>query len=223
MDTIEKIGKTVEEAIEAALRALSATRDEVDIEIIDTGNKGFLGIGAKPAQVKATRKFDPERIAATFIKEMTTAMNLVVKVDIKSEDRNLYITLSGENMGILIGKRGQTLDAMQYLVSLAVNKGTAPYISVTLDSENYRGRRKEILEQLAMSLARKVKATKRPVTLEPMNTFERRVIHARLQNDKYVSTYSEGNEPYRNIVITPKRGGRDKQYNKERSKPERND
>jgi len=217
MDTVEKTGKTVEEAVEAALRTLEADRSEVDIEIIEVGAKGFLGIGSKLAQVKITRKFDPERIAAAFIKEMASAMNITVNVDTKSDERGMYVTLSGENMGILIGKRGQTLDAIQYLVSLAVNKGTAPYMSVTVDSENYRGRRKEILEQLAMSLARKVKSTRRSVTLEPMNTFERRIIHAKLQNDRQVSTYSEGADPYRNIVIAPKKRERDKDKDKNKA------
>jgi len=115
------------------------------------------------------------------------------------------IVLSGENMGILIGKRGQTLDSMQYLVSLAVNKGTAPFLSVTVDAENYRKRRKESLENLALNIARKVKATKRPVTLEPMSTYERRIIHAVLQGEKQIVTHSEGNDPYRNIVIAFKR------------------
>jgi len=113
-------------------------------------------------------------------------------------------------MGILIGKRGQTLDALQYLVSLAVNKGTAPYLNVHIDSENYRSRRKESLEKLALNIARKVKATKRSVTLEPMSTFERRIIHSVLQGDRGIATHSEGSEPYRNIVIAPKRHGHNK-------------
>ncbi|MCL2415856.1 MAG: protein jag [Defluviitaleaceae bacterium] len=209
MESIEKSGKTVEQAIEAALRALSATKEEVDIKTIDPGAKGFLGIGAKPARVLVSRKFDPERIAKTFIKEMGMAMNLIINIETRIEDRSLIITLSGENMGILIGKRGQTLDAIQLLVSLTVNKGTAPYISIVVDSENYRARRKETLEQLALSIARKVRETKRSVTLEPMNTFERRIIHAALQNDKLVSTYSEGTDPYRNIVIAPRKPQRE--------------
>ena len=122
----------------------------------------------------------------------------------KDEEKHLSIELKGDEMGVLIGKRGQTLDSLQYLVSLVVNKGSAPYISIILDTENYRQRRKETLESLAFNLAKKVKQTKKNVVLEPMNPYERRIIHASLQNDRYVTTYSEGEEPYRNVVITLK-------------------
>ena len=181
MDSVEKSAKTVDLAIEEALRALMVHRDEVDIQIIDAGAKGFIGLGARPAHVKVSIKHNPEKIAETFIKEM------------------------GMAMGILIGKRGQTLDSIQHLVSLAINKGKSPYINVVVDSENYRKRRKEILEHLAHNLAKKVKVTKKPVTLEPMNTSERRIIHSALQSDRQVATYSEGADPFRNIVIAPKK------------------
>ena len=135
---------------------------------------------------------------------MFIAMGLIVNVETKLKDRQLEIKISGDDMGIIIGKRGQTLDAVQYLVNLVVNKGTAPYISVTLDTENYRERRKETLETLAFNLAKKVKHTGKNVVLEPMNPYERRIIHSALQNDRYVTPYSEGDEPYRNVVITLK-------------------
>jgi len=202
---IEKTDKTVDLAVAAALKHLGVARDEVEVEIIDVGSKGFLGMGAKPAHVKVTVVHDPERVARDFVKEMTVAMGLLVETEIEIRDKAMEITLSGENMGILIGKRGQTLDALQYLISLAVNKGTAPYLSVVVDAENYRKRRKESLENLALNIARKVKATKRPVTLEPMSTHERRIIHAALQGDRQIITHSEGNDPYRNIVIAFKR------------------
>ena len=207
MNTIEKSAKTVELAVEEALKALSVARDEVDVEVIDAGSKGFIGLRAKPARVKVTVKYNPIQIAEHFLKEMGAAMNIAVDVKSSLSEKQLEITLSGDSMGILIGKRGQTLDALQYLVSLAVNKGTAPYLNVVVDSENYRKRRREILEQLAINLAKKVKSTKRPVTLEPMNTFERRIIHSALQGDRQISTHSEGTEPFRNIVIAPKRAG----------------
>ena len=121
-----------------------------------------------------------------------------------SEEKTVLVNLSGEDMGVLIGKRGQTLDSIQYLCSLVVNKGEDEYIRVKVDTENYRERRKETLETLARNISYKVKRTKRPVSLEPMNPYERRVIHAALQNDKYVVTRSEGVEPYRHIVISPK-------------------
>jgi len=205
LDFIEKSGKTVEIAVEEALKALSVSRDEADVTIIDAGAKGFMGLGAKPARVRASLKHNPERIAEAFIKEMGMAMGILIGVKSALSEKQLDITLTGDNMGILIGKRGQTLDAIQYLVSLAVNKGTAPYLNVVIDSENYRKRRKEILEHLAHNLAKKVRATRKPVTLEPMNTFERRIIHSALQGDRQVATYSEGADPFRNIVITPKR------------------
>ena len=121
------------------------------------------------------------------------------------KDKHLFMELTGDDMGILIGKRGQTLDALQYLVNLVVNKKSPYYISVMLDTENYRQRRRETLESLAFNLAKKVKHTRRNVVLEPMNPYERRIIHSALQNDRYVTTYSEGEEPYRNVVITLKR------------------
>jgi len=225
MDFIEKTAKTVDLAVEEALKTLGITRDEVDIEIIDAGTKGFIGLGAKPAHIKVFIKHDPEKIAETFVKEMGVAMGILIDVKTSLSEKQLDVVLSGENMGILIGKRGQTLDALQYLVSLAVNKGVAPYLNVVIDSENYRKRRREILEQLAHNLAKKVKITKRPVTLEPMNTFERRIIHSTLQNDRQVSTYSEGTDPFRNIVIAPKKSGNshynDRNYEKNYEKIER--
>jgi len=205
LDFVEKSAKTVEIAVEEALRSLSVSRDEVDVIIIDPGAKGFMGLGAKLARVRVSLKHNPERIAEAFIKEMGMAMGILIGVKSVLSEKQLDITLTGDNMGILIGKRGQTLDAIQYLVSLAVNKGTAPYLNVVIDSENYRKRRKEILEHLAHNLAKKVRATRKPVTLEPMNTFERRIIHSALQGDRQVATYSEGADPFRNIVITPKR------------------
>ena len=209
MDAIQKTGKTVDEAVALALGELGITKDEAEIEVIKEGSRGFLGMfGAKDAVVKVKKKFDPERTAKNFLKEMFIAMGLIVNVETKLKDRQLEIKISGDDMGIIIGKRGQTLDAVQYLVNLVVNKGTAPYISVTLDTENYRERRKETLETLAFNLAKKVKHTGKNVVLEPMNPYERRIIHSALQNDRYVTTYSEGDEPYRNVVITLKEKNR---------------
>ena len=209
MDAIQKTGKTVDEAVALALGELGITKDEAEIEVIEEGSRGFLGMfGAKDAVVKVKKKFDPERTAKNFLKEMFIAMGFIVNVETKLKDRQLEIKISGDDMGIIIGKRGQTLDAVQYLVNLVVNKGTAPYISVTLDTENYRERRKETLETLAFNLAKKVKHTGKNVVLEPMNPYERRIIHSALQNDRYVTTYSEGDEPYRNVVITLKEKNR---------------
>ena len=137
-----------------------------------------------------------------FLDKVFEAMDLKVDIKVEQTEEEINIELSGEEMGILIGKRGQTLDSLQYLTSLYVNKDSNDYVRVKLDTENYRSRRKDTLENLAKNLAYKVKRTKRPVVLEPMNPYERRIIHSALQNDKYVSTHSEGDEPFRKVVIT---------------------
>lgn len=206
MEEIRKSAKTVDDAIAAALAELGAAREEVDITVIDEGSKGFLGMfGSKDAVVLVKKNFNPEKEAETFLKEVFLSMGLIVKIKTEQKDKHLYIDLTGDDMGILIGKRGQTLDALQYLVNLVVNKKSPYYISVMLDTENYRQRRKETLESLAFNLAKKVKHTKRNVVLEPMNPYERRIIHAALQNDKYVTTRSEGEEPFRHVVIALKK------------------
>ena len=204
LDSIERSGKTVDDATNDALKFLRVSRDEIDVTVLDMGSKGILGFGSKPARVLVKIKFDPEKKAKQFLREVTAAMNLPLTVSTSLKDKQLLVNLTGDDMGILIGKRGQTLDSLQYLVNLVVNKGNAPYISVTLDTENYRQRRKETLESLAVNLAKKVKATHKNVVLEPMNPYERRIIHAALQNNRFVTTYSEGDEPFRNVVITPK-------------------
>ena len=145
--------------------------------------------------------------AIEFLSQIFDAMNLEVSITAayNEEEQEISLNLEGEDMGILIGKRGQTLDSLQYLVSLIVNKGTEGYLRVKLDTENYRERRKETLETLAKNIAYKVKRTRRPVSLEPMNPYERRIIHAAVQNDKYVTTRSEGEEPFRHVVIALKK------------------
>lgn len=205
MEELEKKGKTVEDAVNEALKELGITKQEADITVISEGSKGLFGVfGSKEAVVKVKKKYDPEKTAKDFLKEMFLAMGIVVEIETSLKDKQLNINLSGDDMGILIGKRGQTLDSIQYLVNLVVNKGNAPYLSISLDTENYRERRKETLESLAYNLAKKVKQTGRNFVLEPMNPYERRIIHSALQNDRYVTTYSEGEEPYRNVVITLK-------------------
>ena len=183
------------------------TSDKLEYEVVEEGSSGFLGIGAKPAVIKARIKNSVADKAKEFLKEVFDAMNIVVVIDVKydEENRNIDIELSGDEMGVLIGKRGQTLDSLQYLVSLVVNKDEDEYIRVKVDTEDYRKRRKETLENLAKNIAYKVKRTKRPVSLEPMNPYERRIIHSALQNDKYVTTHSEGEEPFRRVVVTLKK------------------
>ena len=210
MEYIEVSAKSVNEAITEACRKLGVTSDRLDYEVIEEGSSGFLGIGSKPAIIKAAVKIEKlslEDNAKKFLNDVFAAMNMTVVVDIKynEENKEMDIDLSGDDMGVLIGKRGQTLDSLQYLVSLVVNKESEDYIRVKVDTENYRERRKETLENLAKNVAYKVKRTRRPVSLEPMNPYERRIIHSALQNDKYVSTHSEGEEPFRKVVVTLKK------------------
>ncbi len=210
MEYIEVSAKTVSEAITEACRKLGVTSDRLEYEVIEEGSNGFLGIGSKPALIKAAAKIEQlsvEDSAKIFLNNVFSAMNMTVVVDVKYDEKEnaVDVELSGDEMGILIGKRGQTLDSLQYLVSLVVNKDSEDYIRVKVDTENYRQRRKETLENLAKNIAYKVKRTRRSVSLEPMNPYERRIIHSALQNDKYVSTHSEGEEPFRKVVVTLKR------------------
>lgn len=207
---IEVSAKTVSEAITEACRKFGVTSDKLDYQIVEEGSSGFLGIGSKPAVIKAAvkvEKLSVEDVAKNFLRDVFEAMNMEVAVDVKydEEGRMMDIDLAGDEMGVLIGKRGQTLDSLQYLVSLVVNKEVDEYVRVKVDTEDYRQRRKETLENLAKNIAIKVKKTRRPVTLEPMNPYERRIIHSALQNDKYISTHSEGDEPFRKVVVTYKR------------------
>ena len=207
MDMITVTAKTVDEAVTKALIELETTSDKLEYEVVEKGSAGFLGIGAKPAIIRAKKKETLEDRAIDFLSQVFDAMNLDVKIAaaFNEEECEMNIDLSGEDMGILIGKRGQTLDSLQYLISLVVNKGTDEYIRVKVDTENYRQRRKETLENLAKNISYRVKRTKRPVSLEPMNPYERRIIHSALQNDRFVTTHSEGEEPYRRVVVTLKR------------------
>ncbi len=270
MEYKEFSAKTVADAITAACSYYIASSSSIEYEVIEEGSNGFLGIGAKPAVIKARIKEEADENTSVFVEnkeekkeevvskkeekpvkkeEKTPVKEEVKKEEIKKEeapakkkdinvnaaevekkavdflkevldkmeiknevnasyDANnncLNIEIAGDDMGVLIGKRGQTLDSLQYIVSLVVNKGTKEYIRVKVDTENYRERRKKTLENLAKNMAFKVKRTRRPVTLEPMNPYERRVIHSALQNDSYVTTHSEGEEPYRKVVITLKK------------------
>jgi len=207
MEYREFSAKNVDDAITEACQALSVTSDKLDYVVVEEGSSGFLGIGAKPAMIKAKIKDSIKDKAINFLNEVFAAMNLTVVVDVKYDEntRHMDIDLSGDEMGVLIGKRGQTLDSLQYLVSLVVNKDVDDYIRVKVDTENYRQRRKDTLENLAKNISYKVKRTKRPVSLEPMNPYERRIIHSALQNDKYVATHSEGEEPFRRVVVTLKK------------------
>lgn len=226
--TTEKSAKSINEAVELALAELNASREDVDIEIIEEGSKGFLGLGAKNAVVKVTLKSttvtapksetktpvipkasqaisDNASVSAkTFLENLFAAMNLDVTVSVSLDGDMMTVNLEGDNMGIVIGKRGDTLDSLQYLTSLVVNKNSEDYIKVTIDTENYREKRAEALVALSKRLADKVTRTGKKFTLEPMNPYERRIIHSNLQSSETVTTFSVGTEPYRKVVIAPK-------------------
>lgn len=210
MEYMEFSAKTVADAITNACQHFTVASDSLEYEVIEEGSAGFLGINAKKAVIKARVKeveLSVEDKAKEFLKDVLGAMNIEASIDasFNEADNVLDVTLNGKDMGVLIGKRGQTLDSLQYLVSLVVNKGTGEYIRVKVDTENYRERRKLTLENLAKNIAFKVKRTKRSVSLEPMNPYERRIIHSALQNDRYVTTHSEGEEPFRKVVVTLKK------------------
>lgn len=286
MEYVEISAKTLDDAITKACIQLGISSDNLEYKVISEGSSGFLGIGSKPAIIKARRmvptleeeffaelkkeeiqkeepkktepvkkdsapvktakiekkaeikaelkqekpvvkKEEPEKkseervvtpkteaeiqvmmdAAKEFLDGVFKAMNLEVTMEMKYDQKDgcLDIDFTGPEMGILIGKRGQTLDSLQYLTSLVVNKGQNEYIRIKLDTENYRKRRKDTLENLAKNIAFKVKKTRKPVALEPMNPYERRIIHSALQNHKFVKTVSEGEEPFRHVVVMLKK------------------
>lgn len=216
MEWKEITAKTVDEALTAAMLELGTTIENIEYEVLEKESNGFLGIFGKPARIKARVKMTVEGQVKKFLDDVFRAMQISAscKVTYDKDNSLIEINIDGDEMGVLIGKRGQTLDSLQYLVSLVVNKNSDSYIKVKLDTENYRERRKETLENLAKNIAFKVKRTRKPVALEPMNPYERRIIHSALQNDKFVETYSEGEEPYRKVVINIKKGVKDNGYNK---------
>ena len=209
MEFKEFTGKTVDDALTNATVTLGVTSSEIKYEVIEEGSNGFLGIGSKDAVIKVviSGNEDPKDVAKDFLNGVFEAMQLEVNISMELEeaDNTLSIDLAGPEMGVLLGKRGQTLDSLQYLTNLAVNRSAENYTRVKIDTEDYRRRRKETLENLAKNMASKVKRTKKAVTLEAMNPYERRIIHSALQNDNNVTTHSEGEEPYRYVVITLKK------------------
>ena len=206
MEMLTFEGKTLADAITNASVSLGVASTELKYEVVSEGSTGFLGMFAKPAIIKVEQKADMTERAKEFLDRLFGAMKVETEIKAQMEDEeNMSIEISGPDMGILIGKRGQTLDSIQYLTSLYVNKESESYIRVKIDTENYRERRKETLETLAKNIAYKVKRTRKSVYLEPMNPYERRIIHSALQNDKYVCTKSEGEEPYRKVVVMLKR------------------
>ncbi|MBC3888472.1 KH domain-containing protein [Acetobacterium paludosum] len=200
--TVTGTGKTVEEAINDGLLQLGVTKDQVETNILQVPDSGLMKIfGKKEAIVEVTLINDPEQHALDFLNDVFNAMKIACKIQTRLEDKILFINLEGTDMGVLIGRRGQTLDSLQYLVSLVINRKNEEYVRVVLDTENYRAKREKTLEDLGEKMANKAIYYQKKMILEPMNPSERRVIHAKLQNHEKVFTFSEGEEPYRRIVI----------------------
>jgi spoIIIJ-associated protein len=205
MRTVEATGKTVEEAIEQGLRQLGAPREEVEVEVLEAGSKGFLGLGARLARVRLVWREDVGRVALELLQDVFRVLGVTVRTEVSERDGCLYVACRGRGLGLLIGRRGETLDALQYWLNLAVRKRLGRQVRIVLDVENYRRRREDTLVRLARRLSEKVKRTGNRVVLEPMSPHERRIIHMALQGDSQVYTFSEGEEPHRKVVIALRR------------------
>ncbi|WP_102273354.1 RNA-binding cell elongation regulator Jag/EloR [Cytobacillus massiliigabonensis] len=204
MKQVTATGTTVEEAVKSALAQLQTIKERVEITIVDEGKKGVFGIfGARPAIVKAVLKQDPIDEAKKFLLDISEKMGAPIAIEVVGEGRNIQFVLTGEKIALLIGKRGQTLNSLQYLTQLVINRYSDQYINILLDAEDYRKRRNDTLTQLAERLAQKALRTGQNVSLEPMPSYERKVIHAALAENKRVKTYSSGNDPHRHLVISP--------------------
>jgi spoIIIJ-associated protein len=200
--SVIKEAKTVDEALRQALEELGIDEDQAEIEIINEGNKGLLGlIGNKNAVVKVTEKLNIEIIVKDFLEPLFEKMAIEADMEITMEDGLINIRLTGDDVGIIIGRRGETLDALQYLLSLVINRYTLDYTRVILDVADYRKKRAETLQRLAKRVAEKVSRTRRNITLEAMNPYERRIIHSSLQEFPNINTQSVGEEPNRKVVI----------------------
>lgn len=205
MKAVEKSGRTVDEAVQAALEELGVPSDRVKIDVVDEGKGGFLGIGARPAVVHVTLKESRRERVERFIEDVCSTMGVDVEVAVTADQEYLHVDVNGREAGMLIGHHGQTLEAMQYLLNLVAGKAGDEGQRVLLDVEGYRKRREETLISLATRLAERVRRSGEPMVLEPMTAHERRVIHVALQDNPYVATASEGEEPFRRVVIQPKR------------------
>ena len=204
MKQVTATGQTVEEAVRSALAQLQTTEERAEITIVDEGKKGIFGIfGSRPAIVKAVMKINPIEEGKKFLLDVSEKMGAAIEIEVIGSGRNIEFILTGEKIALLIGKRGQTLNSLQYLTQLVMNRYSEQYINVLLDAEDYRKRRNDTLIQLAGRLAQKAIKTGQTVTLEPMPSYERKVIHTALADNKRIKTYSSGNDPHRHLVITP--------------------
>ncbi|PKK39863.1 RNA-binding protein Jag [Clostridiaceae bacterium JG1575] len=207
METTKFQAKTLEEALQAACQSFSCALDQLDYSVLEEGSKGILGFGAKPFVIEAQPKqIDLTELVKTFIRTILNQMELLAELRVKQLDPGMIeVNLAGPKMGLIIGYRGETLDALQYLTNLYINKerGSRPYVRVVIDTEGYREKREETLRRLAEKTAWKVKKYGKSIALDPMNSNERRIIHTRLQGDPNVQTHSEGVDPYRKVVVEP--------------------
>ncbi|TCN23915.1 RNA-binding cell elongation regulator Jag/EloR [Mesobacillus foraminis] len=204
MKQITATGQTVEEAVKSALAQLNTSKDRADIEVMDEGKKGIFGIfGSRPAIVKVTVKADPFEEAVKYLKKISEQLGAPANIEVKQDGKQVHFILTGDKIALLIGKRGQTLNSLQYLTQLVINKHSDQFFTVLLDAEDYRRRRNDTLVQLAERLAQKAVKTGREVALEPMPSYERKVIHTALVGNKKIRTYSDGSDPHRHIVIAP--------------------
>ncbi|MEC1157754.1 RNA-binding cell elongation regulator Jag/EloR [Cytobacillus horneckiae] len=204
MKEITATGQTVREAVDSALAQLKTTEERTEITIVDEGKRGILGIfGSRPAVIKAVIKINPIEEAEKFLLQVSDKMGAPVEIETVKDGKNVQFILSGEKIALLIGKRGQTLNSLQYLTQLVINRYSDQYINVMLDAENYRQRRVDTLFQLAERLADQAIRTGKNVALEPMPSYERKIIHTALVNNRKIETFSDGNDPHRHIVISP--------------------
>lgn len=196
-------GKTIEEAVQAGLHKWNVSRDQVEVRVIEQPSKGLFGIiGAKEAKVELERIPDPVEETMEFLHDVFKAMDLEVSIEPEEHAEHTTLQISGSNLGLVIGRRGQTLDALQYLTNIVANRRSNSYVRIMLDAERFRERRRETLEQLAFRLAERAVRTGKEIILEPMSPHDRKIIHATLQDHDKVTTYSKGDEPNRRIVIT---------------------
>lgn len=205
MREITATGQSVEEAIQLGLAQLHVTKEQVEINIIDEGKKGIFGIfGTRPSIVKLTIKINPVDAAKEFLTSICKTMDIDIQIESKTDGKHVLFQITSDKAGLLIGKRGQTLNALQLLTQLVLNKNSEEYMTIRLDAENYREKREASLIQLANRIAARAIRENKEISLEPMPSFERKVIHAALATNKHIKTYSEGTDPHRHLVISPK-------------------
>ncbi len=200
--SVEKEARTVEEAIQLALDELQIELEDADVEILSEGSKAVLGLfGGKEAKVRVTANISDTKVIANFLNGLLETMQITPRMEINDQGDSITVEIYGEDVGSLIGKHGDTLQAITYLANLILNKEKTEYKRVVIDVENYRKQREEALNRMAAKAAERVTRYKRPVTMDPMPSYERRIIHTALQNHRYVETISQGEEPYRCVVV----------------------